>query len=152
MNETTRSWSERERKIETHAHIQKRDSDGTWKKAREKEEEPWRKGMLYHSGATNSRPNSLSVKIELDITRICAGRWGPPQSHGREKKRKSGVGVGEENKRVRGPVTEWEKERARKRKGEWETRRKKERERAKQNPQKLQVCILNISCQCKACN
>ena len=65
-------------------------------------------------------------KIESDITRICAGRWGPAQLYGRERKGESGVGVGGENKRVRGPVTEWENERARKRKGEWETGRKKE--------------------------
>jgi len=60
MNEITRSWSERERKRETHAHNQKRDSD--WKKAREKEEEPWRKRMLHHSVTKKSRLNSLSVK------------------------------------------------------------------------------------------
>jgi len=34
-------------------------------------------------------------KIESDIARICAGRSGPAQSHGRERKRESGVGVGE---------------------------------------------------------
>jgi len=33
-----------------------------WKEAREKEEEPRRKGMLYRCVVTNSRPNSLSVK------------------------------------------------------------------------------------------
>ena len=67
-------------------------------------------------------------KIESDITRIFAGRWGPAQSYGTERKRESGVGVGGENKRVRGPVAEWEKERARERKGERETGRNKERE------------------------
>jgi len=76
-------------------------------------------------------------KIESDITRIYAGRWGPSQSHGRKRKRESGVGVGGENKRIRGPVSEWEKERASRRKGEWETGRKKEREThhgAQENP------------------
>jgi len=81
MDKTTVSWSERE----THAHNQQGDSD--WKKAREKEEEPRRKRMLYQSVATNFRPNSLSVQIELDITRIYAGRWDPSQSRGRERKR-----------------------------------------------------------------
>ena len=68
--------------------------------------------MLFQSVATNSRPNPLWVKIDSDITRIGAGRWDPSQSHGRERNRKSGGGVGGENKRVRGPVSEWEKERA----------------------------------------
>jgi len=66
------NYQELKRKRETHAHNQQRDSD--WKKVREKEEEPWRKQMLFQSVRTNSRPNSLTVKIELDITRICAGR------------------------------------------------------------------------------
>jgi len=81
MDEITRSWSKRD----THAHNQQGDSD--WKKAREKEEEPWRKRTLYQSVATNFRPNSLSVQIELDITHICAGCWDPSQSRGRERKR-----------------------------------------------------------------
>ena len=81
LHETTRSWSERD----THAHNQQGDSD--WQKAREKEEEPWRKRMLYQSVTTNIRPNSLSVQIESDITRICAGCWDPSQSCGRERKR-----------------------------------------------------------------
>jgi len=122
MNETTRSWSERERKRETHAHNQQRDPD--WEKAREEEEEPWRKCMLYQSVTTIPRPNSQSVKIELDITRICAGRWGLPQSCGSERKRGREGGGGGENKRVKGPVREQERERASKRKGERETEKK----------------------------
>ena len=41
---------------------------------RESERERHRKRMLYQIPATNSRPNSLSVKIQVDITRICAER------------------------------------------------------------------------------
>jgi len=80
MDQTTRSWSERE----THAHNQQGDSD--WKKAREKEAEPWGKRMLYQSVTTNIRPKSLSVQIESDVTHICAGRWDPSQSRWRDRK------------------------------------------------------------------
>jgi len=122
-----RNYQELKRKRETHAHNQQRDSDS--KKASEKEEEPWRKRMLFQSVAANSRPNSLSVKIESDITRICAGRWDPSQSRGRERKRKSGKGGGGENKRVRGPVSEWGRERtSEQEKRRVKTGRKKERE------------------------
>ena len=71
------NYQELKRKRETHAHNQQRDSD--WNTAREKEEEPRRKCILFQSVATNSRPNSPSVKIESDITRICAVRWDPSQ-------------------------------------------------------------------------
>jgi len=45
-------------------------------------------------------PMHCPVKIESDITRICAGRWGPPQSRGRERKRERGVGGLRERLRV----------------------------------------------------
>jgi len=105
-----RNYHELKPRREENANNQQRDSD--WKTAREKEEEPWRKRMLFQRVATNSRPNSLSVEIDSDITRICAGRWNPLQSRVWERNRKSGGGVGGENKRVRGPVSEWERERA----------------------------------------
>ena len=125
MDETTRSWNERESKRETHAHNHQLESD--WKKAREKEEENWRKCMWYQSAATKIRPAPLSVKIDSDITCIFTGWWDPFSRMGeRERDREGGrlwkrirelevllASVKESEKKGKGEWKQWERKRER---------------------------------------
>ena len=61
--------------------------------------------MLHQSIAIYSRPNSLSVKIQSDITRIYAERWGPPRSRGRGERERGGWGEGEKESNPHSPPT-----------------------------------------------
>ena len=57
-----------------------------WKRARER----GRKRVLYQSVTTKFRLNSLSIKIQSDITRIYFERWSPLQSRGRGERGSGG--------------------------------------------------------------
>jgi len=86
--------------------------------------------MLYQFPATNFRPNSLSVKIQVDITRICAERWGPWHLHGRGErergwKRVMGGGGGE---KIRELASEQASERTE------EKEKERQRERMRERP------------------
>ena len=85
-----------------------------------------RKRMLYQSVETKSRPNSLSVNIQWDITRIHPESWGPSQSRGRgQRERGGGVGWGERMSELTG---EKESEQAR------EKQSKRQREKNRERP------------------
>jgi len=53
--------------------------------------------MLHQSVATNSRPNSQSVKSQLDITRIYPERRGPPRSRWRGERERGFGGEKQSN-------------------------------------------------------
>jgi len=81
----------REREKERHTHT----TDSETERKRERKRK--KSHVIHRSVTTNSRPNSLSVKIQSDITRIYAERWGPPRSRGRGERERGGWG---ERKRV----------------------------------------------------
>ena len=125
---TTRSWSERERMRETHAHNRQRD----WEKAREKQEELWRKVYVIPE-CRNKLQTQFTVRqnwTRYHTNQIShASAQGAEVHHsrvGKREKERRGGGLGE---RIRELEVLFASEKERERATEKESGRQKERKR-----------------------